>query len=154
MTQHYAAGNEVVGMDVDSDALVQAAERGVRCVVGDVEEPLPFDDESFDVVVAGELIEHVRDPASFVGEAVRVLRRGGRLVGSTPNSYRVQGRLRFLRGRHPDGDPTHLHFFAPHELRQLLSGLDDVTLEFVGGRYARVHARLLARGIVFTGTRP
>ena len=154
VSRHYAPGNELVGVDVDAGALERAAQHGVHAVVGDVEEPLPFDDESFDVVVAGELIEHVRDPQLLAAEAARVLRRGGRLVGSTPNSYRLQGRFRFLRGRHPDGDPTHLHFFSPGELREILSGFDGLELLYVGGRYARLHPRLLARGIVFTGIRP
>jgi SAM-dependent methyltransferase len=154
VTGHYASGNEVVGMDVDPVALERAAEQGIQAVLGDVEEPLPFPDASFDVVVAGELIEHVRDAGAFAAELVRVLRPGGRLVGSTPNSYRLQGRLRFLRGRHPDGDPTHLHFFSPAELRQILSGFQRLELHYVGGRFSALHPRLLARDVVFTGLRP
>jgi SAM-dependent methyltransferase len=56
LTQHYAEGNNVVGVDVDRAALEQAVERlGIETVWADVEEGLPFDDASFDVVVAGEL---------------------------------------------------------------------------------------------------
>src|SRR2546423_5374468 len=56
LTQHYAKGNELVGVDVDHGALEQASARlGIDTVWADVEEELPFPDESFDVVVAGEL---------------------------------------------------------------------------------------------------
>src|SRR3954464_13745705 len=62
LTQHYAKGNDVVGVDVDRSALAQAHDRlGIETVWADVEEPLPFDEGSFDVVVAGELFEHLSD---------------------------------------------------------------------------------------------
>src|SRR5262245_61018100 len=63
LTQVYAEGNEVVGVDVDREALERAAaELGIETRWADVEEELPFEDESFDVVVAGELLEHLRYP--------------------------------------------------------------------------------------------
>lgn len=144
-TRHFLEGNQVVGLDVDRVALDKAAELGIEPVVANVEEPLPFEDASFDVVVAGELLEHLRFPAAVVGEVRRVLRPGGLFVGSVPNAFRLQSRLRFLRGVPPEDDPTHLHLFSPRELRELLAGFDGVRLEFVGGRYRRLHARLLAR---------
>ncbi len=48
-------------------------------------EHLPFDDASFDVVVAGEVLEHVPDLDAAVGEALRVLRPGGLLVAGVPS---------------------------------------------------------------------
>jgi SAM-dependent methyltransferase len=152
-TRHFLDGNEVVGLDVDRVALDKAAELGIEPVVANVEEPLPFPDMSFDAVVAGELFEHLRFPEGVVGEVRRVLRPGGVLVGSVPNAFRVQSRLRFLRGRPPEDDPTHLHMFSPDAVRALLTGFDDVHVEYVGGRYRRLGARLFARDIVFTGTR-
>ena len=69
LTQHYAEGNDVVGVDVDRAALEQAVARlGIETVWADVEEGLPFEDESFDVVVAGELLEHLADPAAAVAK--------------------------------------------------------------------------------------
>ena len=153
-TRHFLEGNEVVGLDVDRVALEKAAELGIEPVVANVEEPLPFDDGSFDVVVAGELFEHLRFPEAVVREARRVLRPGAVLVGSVPNAFRVQSRLSFLRGRPPEDDPTHLHMFSPDAVRALLAGFDDVRIEYVGGRYRRLHARLLARDLVFSGLKP
>ena len=86
-----------------------------------VDEPLPLDNETFDVVVAGELLEHVRFPRALVAEARRVLRSGGVFVGSVPNAFRMQNRLRFVRGLQPDKDPTHLHMFTPADIRALLA---------------------------------
>jgi SAM-dependent methyltransferase len=153
-TRHFLDGNEVVGLDVDRIALEKAAELGIEPVVANVEEPLPFEDASFDAVVAGELFEHLRFPEGVVGEVARVLRPGGVLVGSVPNAFRVQSRLRFLRGRPPEDDPTHLHMFSPGQMNALLAGFSDVRIEFVGGRYRRLSPRLLARDLVFSARRP
>src|SRR5262249_27083177 len=108
LTRTYAAGNEVVGVDVDRAALAEAAKLGIETIWADVDEALPFDAAAFDVVVAGELLEHVRFPERVVAEAARVLRPRGLLVGSVPNAFRLKNRLRFLAGRRPDTDPTHL----------------------------------------------
>jgi SAM-dependent methyltransferase len=150
-TRHFLEGNQVVGLDVDQAALAKAAELGIETVVGDVDDPLPFPEASFDAVVAGELLEHLRFPDGLVAEARRVLRPGGVLVGSVPNAFRLQSRLRFLRGVPPEDDPTHLHLYSPAAIRSLLAGFEDVRLAFVGGRYRRLYPRLLARDLVFTG---
>ena len=154
LTQAYLEGNEVVGVDVDRDALAQAAALGVETRVADVDEPLPFGDASFDVVVAGELLEHVRDPAGVVAEARRVLRGGGTLVGSVPNAFRLPNRLRFLRGLPPENDPTHLHMFTPADVRALLAAWEEPRLHLISSRFLRLHPRLFANDIVFAGRKP
>ena len=144
----------MVGLDVDAAALEKAAALGIEPVQANVEEPLPLEDASFDAVVAGELFEHLQFPDALVAEIRRVLAPGGVLVGSVPNAFRVQSRLRFLRGRAPEDDPTHLRMFSPRAVRELLAGFDGVELTYVGGRYVRLHARLFARDLVFRGVRP
>jgi SAM-dependent methyltransferase len=151
---NFIAGNTVVGVDVDPAALERAAERGLVPVRANAEDALPFEEGSFDAVVAGELLEHVRDPASVVEEVRRVLRPGGTFVGSVPNAFRLQSRLLFLAGRPPEDDPTHLHLYSPTNMRSLLEGFSAVELHFVGGRFRRWHARLLARDLVFVATAP
>jgi SAM-dependent methyltransferase len=154
LTRWYLDGNEVVGIDVDREALAEAAKLGIETHWGDVEEPLGFPDASFDVVVAGELLEHLREPAALVAEARRVLRPGGRLVASVPNAYRLKNRIRFALGRPPETDPTHLHLFRPDDVRALLAGWGELELAFVAGRYVPLHARLMANDIVFSARKP
>jgi len=151
LTQAYAEGNDVVGVDVDREALAEAAKLGIETRWADVDEPLPFEDASFDVVVAGELLEHVRDPERLVGEAERVLLPGGTFVASVPNAFRLKNRLRFLLGRKPEDDPTHLHMFSPAEVRALLRRFEQPELRFIAGRLVRLHPRLFANDIVFAG---
>lgn len=154
LTRAYLAGNDVVGLDVDRLALDEAARLGIETVWADAEERLPFEDESFDVVVAGEVLEHVRDPALLVAEARRVLRRGGTLVGSVPNAFRLKNRLRVLAGRQPEDDPTHLHLFTPDDLLTLLRPLEESRLHFVSSRFLRFRPRLTANIIVFAARKP
>jgi SAM-dependent methyltransferase len=154
LTQHYAAGNTVVGVDVDRSALQKAEERlGIETVWADAEDDLPFPDASFDVVVAGELLEHLADPGRAVANVRRVLRPGGRFVGSVPNAFRLKSRLRYVAGRHPETDATHLQLFTPASLRALLRDFEDVDIRFAVGRYVRWQPRLMARVQVFSGRR-
>ena len=154
LSRLYLEGNEVVGLDVDRGALAEAAKLGIETVWADVEAPLPFADATFDVIVAAELFEHLRDPWDVAAEAARVLRPGGTIAGSVPNAYRLKNRLRFLAGRSPEANPTHLHLFRPTEVLELLAAFEDRRLEFVAGRFVRLHPRLLANVIVFSARKP
>jgi SAM-dependent methyltransferase len=154
LTRAYLEGNEIVGVDVDRDALAEAAKLGIETVWADVEEPLPFPDASFDVVVAGELIEHLRDPDRLVAEARRVLRSGGTFVGSVPNFFRLRNRLAMLAGRPLDHDPTHLHVFAPRDVERLMRGWDGLELHFIASRFLRLSPRLFANIVVFSARTP
>jgi 2-polyprenyl-3-methyl-5-hydroxy-6-metoxy-1,4-benzoquinol methylase len=154
LTKHYATSNIVTGMDVDREALHRAEKRlGIETIWADVEEPFPFPCESFDVVVAGELLEHVAQPAAVVGEARRVLTAPGAFVGSVPNAFRLKGRLRFMSGRQPETDATHLHLFTTIDLRTLLlASFAHAEIKLAVGRYARYHPGLMARDQIFRAT--
>jgi len=150
LTRFYASQNDVVGLDVDREALAEAARLGIETVWADVEEPLPFDEGSFDVVVTAELLEHVREPEAVVAEAVRVLRPGGTLAGSVPHAHRLKNRFRFLIGRPIDENPMHLHMFSPSDVRALLAELEVARLELVVGRFVTLRPGWFANVIVFS----
>lgn len=156
LTRYYAEGNDIVGVDVDREALAVAAESlGIETVWADVDAGLPVADASFDVVVAGEVLEHLSDPAAAVAEARRVLRPGGRFIGSVPNAFRLKSRVAYARGKYPvDWDPTHLQLFTPEALRSLLDGFNDVQISFAVGRFVALHPRLLANVQIFSARRP
>lgn len=146
MTREYAAGHDVIGLDVDRDAVAKANEvPGLRASVRDLNnEKIPDADASFDVVVAGEVIEHLQWPTIVVEQIHRVLVPGGTFVGTVPNAFRLRNRIQFLLGRDYELDPTHLRQFSPHSIRKLLSAFQSVELEFHGGRRRNLHPQLMA----------
>ena len=121
LAPHVAAlGHRHIGLDLSVPALGQAREHGVQPVRGDVMR-LPFADEVADVVVAGEVLEHVPDLAATVGEACRVLKPGGTLVIDTIAATWF-GRFSSITvgERIPAGPPKNLH---DHRLYVDRSGL-------------------------------
>jgi 2-polyprenyl-6-hydroxyphenyl methylase / 3-demethylubiquinone-9 3-methyltransferase len=102
-------GYRHVGVDLSATAVVQAADHGVIAVRGDVTR-LPFRDEAFDVVVAGEILEHVKDFPTVIAESCRVLRLGGTLVIDTiADSWWGRFSSITVAERMPAGPPPRLH---------------------------------------------
>ncbi len=140
-TELIHAGARVVGMDVAEEPLRRGRERDSRLQLGlmDADGPWPLDDASFDVVWAGETIEHVADTAGWLSEARRVLRAGGRLLLSTPD----HGRLRVLRlacsrrafEAHFDPLADHLRYYTRSSLTRVLGefGFQEVAVSVVAG---------------------
>ena len=88
-----AGAASVIGVDISEETCRHAQQKyGVDARVGDAEQ-IPIPDESVDIVVSFETIEHVPDPGKFLDECLRVLAPGGTLIVSTPNKdiYRVGG---------------------------------------------------------------
>lgn len=80
--------DDYVGIDGSPDAVRRARDLGRNVQQGDVTEPLPFYDATFDAVVMKDLLEHVLHPDALVREASRVLRPGGLLFASSPSAQR------------------------------------------------------------------
>ncbi len=135
------AGFRVVAVDVAAEPLRRARQRNadldLRLVPIEGSWPLP--DASFDVVWAGETIEHVADTAGWLSEVRRVLRPAGTLLLSTP----AHGRLAMLRlalsrrafDAHFDPRSDHLRFYTRRTLTRLLEDFrfEDVRVRGAGG---------------------
>jgi SAM-dependent methyltransferase len=80
--------SDYTGIDGSPEAVAAAAAKGRTIVHCDVNNPLPFDDATFDGVVLKDLLEHVADPVAVVREARRVLKPGGRVFASSPDAQR------------------------------------------------------------------
>ena len=119
-----AGANPVVGIDTDERAATAARAVCEQVLVGDVESmELPFPEQSFDVVLCGDVIEHLRDPEAFFERVRPLLRPGGRLVLTTPNVANWAMRLGLLAGRWHYTDRGILdrtHFFTRKTLEQTL----------------------------------
>jgi 2-polyprenyl-3-methyl-5-hydroxy-6-metoxy-1,4-benzoquinol methylase len=133
-----ARGCTVVGLELDSAAAEEARAVCEEVLVGDVETmELPFEPGSFDVVLCGDLIEHLRDPEAFLRRMRPLLRGGGKLVLTTPNVANWAMRLGLLAGRWRYTergilDRTHTHLFTRATLVETLerAGYRVVELDF------------------------
>jgi len=123
-----AAGSEVIGLDLDPEA-VKVAERFCSEVhVGDLERmDLPFEPGSFDAVVCGDIIEHLRDPDALLRRLRPLAKPGGLLALSTPNVANWTVRLKLAAGRFDYAergimDRTHMRFFTRRTLVECVEG--------------------------------
>lgn len=119
--------NRVVGLDYDESAVahVQSRYPRVEMVRGNLAE-LPLEDESVDVVVNFQVIEHLWDQGQFVDECARVLRPSGVLLMSTPN------RITFSPGRDTPINPFHTRELNAAELTELLTDSGFVVEAMLG----------------------
>ena len=124
-----AAGADVTAADVAAEALRRAAASARRapssCSCAE-DAALPFGAGAFDLVWAGETLEHVADVTGLLSETRRVLRPGGALLVTTPNQPRLVVALEALRGgaleRRLDPRSDHLRFFTRRTLRARARG--------------------------------
>jgi 2-polyprenyl-3-methyl-5-hydroxy-6-metoxy-1,4-benzoquinol methylase len=131
-------GTTVVGIELDERAAAAASDVCEQVLVGDVETmELPFPPESFDVVLCGDLVEHLRDPELFLERVRPLIRPKGRIVLTTPNVANWAMRLGLLAGRwrYTDRgilDRSHVHLFTKKTLIETLerAGYELVELDF------------------------
>jgi len=80
---------KVIGADVDP-AVLENPFMDESYVI-DLSKPMPFEDDTFDLIVSDWVLEHVVDPAAFSNEAYRVLKPGGWFCARTPNRWGITG---------------------------------------------------------------
>lgn len=104
------------GVDYSSETIFSAMKKylDVEYYIADCTKT-PFPVKSFDVSVAGEVIEHLEDPQALINEMVRITKH--KIIISTPI-------LEF-------DDPEHLHEFDEKDLKKLLSPYGKVTCETI-----------------------
>jgi len=96
--------SEMHGFEISEIPLAIAEQKGIVPHVWiSGSSPCPVEDNFFDVVIAGDLIEHLMDTDAFLVELYRILRPNGYLLITTPNLAWWWSRFRFLFGKVPGG---------------------------------------------------
>lgn len=146
---------------------------GVPRVRGDFDRGIPLADAVADAVVAIETIEHLENPWSFMRELVRITRRGGWVVVSTPNQLSALSLLTLaVRGRFASFQdvhyPAHRTALLEVDLRRIAAdaGLERIRVSYsLAGRLpltathypaavARLAPRLFSDTVILAGQRP
>ena len=153
VTEHLvAAGNTVTGVEIDQHAAHEASAFAshVHVLDLDIQQLSSVESGRFDVIMLGDVIEHLRDPLATVADLVTLLDDDGRLIVSVPNVSHIDIRLMLLEGTwayQHDGllDDTHLRWFTNRSLSQLLSQVG-----FTARRVERVRHGIGASGLPVT----
>lgn len=117
-------GAKVIGVDISKSAIKIAKQvlNEVRLV--DLNDgKLPFQDRTFDIIVASEVIEHLIQPQKILNELARVVKKEGMVIITTPNFMYWGNRRKFLRGdfRYTKSgmfDESHIHFYTYKTLKE------------------------------------
>jgi 2-polyprenyl-3-methyl-5-hydroxy-6-metoxy-1,4-benzoquinol methylase len=110
--------NDVYGVDIVKRNLSYAEKRGIKTKLCNVEkQKMPFHDDYFDIVILGDVIEHVFDTDAVLDECYRVLKKHGKLLLTTPNVASLGRRMMLLFGISP---------FLEYSIRLSTNGLPSV----------------------------
>jgi GT2 family glycosyltransferase/tetratricopeptide (TPR) repeat protein/2-polyprenyl-3-methyl-5-hydroxy-6-metoxy-1,4-benzoquinol methylase len=131
----------VSGIELDATAAALARARLDHVFEGNVEQmSLPFGSNEFDVVLCGDVLEHLRDPLSLLRKARGWLAPGGRVVASIPNVRHhsvIRGLLDGNWTYESAGllDQDHVRFFTRREIEKLFfrAGFDTLELRVIPG---------------------
>jgi len=135
----------VYGVDKNPEAVGLAAAALTSAALMDLgSDPFPFRDELFDIIIFGDVLEHLIDPLSVLIRFKQYLNPGGYLIVSLPNIANIIIRLKLLCGKweyRQTGimDSTHLRFFTLQTATQLFrqAGLQIAIIKVTGGLFAQ-----------------
>lgn len=127
----------IYGVDNDIQFLSSARKKGLIVKKANIERRIPFKDNSLDVVISRQVIEHLVNPDRFLQETYRVLKAGGIVIITTPNLACWFNRIIFLFGIQP--------FFLESSTIDKTNGL-RFTRQLTAMREPMGHIRVFTRG--------
>jgi len=165
-----AVADSLVGIDIDEAGVKDADAAGYEAYVADCRDPealAALGIDKADLVIAGEVIEHLDDPGAFLAGLHELVAPGGVLIVTTPNAYGLFNVVASLARReinHPDHvmmftwrTLTNLgarHGWEPVETRVYVPSVKDLSGKGVAARALGIAARLvvaLERGLARLG---
>lgn len=113
--------NHIIGLDMDASMIdFLSSHYGINSIkLGNIEKLEDYPNEDFDVIVAGEILEHLNNPGDALKCIYQVSNINSKLVITVPNTYSLKGFIRAIANYeliHPD----HVLYHSPHTLKILL----------------------------------
>lgn len=144
-----ASASQAVGLDIEHERTVEArrlAEQ-VLCAAG---EHLPFPDDSFDLVLSHEVLEHVSDDRRAINEIIRTLKPGGRLVLFVPNrGYPFETHGIYWRGKYRFGNIPLINYLPRGWRDRLAPHVEIYTRRDLERRFYGLPVRFIERRIIY-----
>ena len=125
----FEKGGTVIGMDLNYRSVEYAISKNIpksSFIIADAQH-LPFKQDVFDIIVCGEIIEHLQNPDKMVSDALKTLKPGGNVCISTPNSHSMWPIIEYLWDHFGEGrnyGQTHITIFNKNTLNKLFSGCE------------------------------
>ena len=137
-------GHNVYGVDISDKSIEIAKKVLYEAVCVDMQkENLPYKDDFFDVIILGEVVEHLLLPEKILLEIKRVLKNNGFIIITTPNFLVFSNRIKILMGKFEyteSGflDRGHIHFFHIDSFKKMIESLGLKVDAFNNVYYGRV----------------
>lgn len=112
----------LIGMDINRDMIKWLANScGIQNIKeGDIEKIEDYPEQDFDVIIAGEILEHLSNPGKALDGIRSIIKPNCKLIITVPNAYSFKGFVRVLMRKHELIHPDHALHHSPHTLKALL----------------------------------
>ena len=138
-TKIMSVARDVIGVDKDEKGIKALSEMGINNIMyADVENIADLKLPIFEVIVAGELLEHLKNPGLFLDAIKKYMREDSLLIVSVPNAFCLRNFMKIPLGMERV-HPGHFYYFSHATLSSLLQGcgftiIDRSSYRFKGDR--------------------
>lgn len=135
-------GKEVTGLDLEEEQVRKLRSRGYNIICGDAE--VINLGKQFEVIVAGELIEHLDNPGRFLRNMRKHLEPNGTIVLTTPNPFYPKRFLEIITNKSVVVHPQHVSWFCPSTLYSILNRTGYSDIEIIPFNNSERHKKFIS----------
>lgn len=145
LIKKYTKFGQVLGIDISKKAIKECKKKGLPCKLSDIESLPPKYNNYFNVVIAGDIIEHIFDTDRFLLKIHKVLKKDGKLLLTTPNLASLGRRILLLFGKNPfikystklpskEFNVGHIRYYTPNNIKEQLKESGFRNIKIYGDR--------------------
>ena len=101
LTEIYGKYGNITGIDINKKSYLACKHKGIQCINSDIKDLPKQYNGKYDVVIAGDIIEHIFDTDDFLEHIHRLLKKDGTLILTTANVASIGRRIMLMLGKNP-----------------------------------------------------